>query len=131
MRNPTNHDATTIGQNSEFRYIQLEALNQNIEWDDLVDTVFPYYVKSDTGCQPLTVESMLRIYILLRHLELTPSEMEETLTQKEELRDFALMDLSRDTIPSADCITEFSSILFEESLMLKIEQALNGYQLNQ
>lgn len=116
---------------NERRFNQLDDLNQNIDWDELVDTIFPYYVKSNTQTMPLTVEGMLRTYILVRHFKLTPSQIVKALSQKQVLRDFVLMDDTRDDIPSADSITEFSSVLFEESLMKKIETALNSHTMNQ
>ncbi len=115
-----------INYNHDFRFIELQEIDQETDWDDLVDAIYPYYVKSKTSHILLTVESMLRIYILTRHFEMSPSGIEKALFQVDNLRDFALIDLDRDEIPSAACITEFSSLLFEQSLLIKIEDTLKA-----
>ena len=109
---------------SDFRCKELEELELETDWDDLVDAIYPYYVKSSTKHILLTVESMLRIHILLRHFEMSPSGIEKALHQVSLLRDFALIDMDSDEIPSAACITEFSSLLLEQSLEIKIENTL-------
>lgn len=103
---------------------QLNELEQTIHWDDLVETIYPHYVKSIINPTTLTVESMLRIYILGRHFEISPADLEKALLQIEFLREFTLIDLARDSIPNASSIRKFTSLFLEQSLAKKIEQEL-------
>lgn len=106
--------------NSHFK--SLHEIEQETDWDDLVNVIYLYYVKSKTKHIVLTIESMLRIYILSRYFEMSPSSIEKALLQKDILRDFALIDI--DEIPNKDSITDFSSLLFEQTIISKIECAL-------
>ncbi len=111
--------------NNEFCFKQLQELEQEIDWDDLVEAIFPHYVQSKISPILLTVESMLRIYILGHYFDLSPSGVKKALFQIDFLRDFALIDLDRVVIPKASCIANFNSLLVEKSLALKIEKALS------
>jgi IS5 family transposase len=110
-------------EKNNFRFKQLQDLEQEIEWDDLVEAIFPCYVASNIGHVLVTVESMLRIYFLQHRYDMSPSDVEDALFQLDVLREFALIDLDRDVIPNASCIADFNSLLVEKSLALKLEQA--------
>ncbi len=86
--------------NDDYCFKQLEELEQEIDWDDLVEAIFPHYVKSKIRPILLTVESMLRINILERYFDMSPLDIEKALFQNDVLRDFALIDLDRDVIPN-------------------------------
>ena len=116
--------------NNDFRFKQLQELEQEIDWDDLVEAIFPHYVKSKISHIMLTVESMLRINILARHFDMSPLGVEKALSEIDSLRDFALINLDQDEIPNASSIADFNSVLVEKSLALKIEQALSMQPIN-
>ena len=111
--------------NNDFCFKQLLELDQEIDWDDLVEAIFPHYVRSKASHILLTVESMLRIYILGRHFDMSPSDTEKSLFQVDVLREFALIDLHRDVIPNASCIADFNSLFEEKRLALKVKLAFN------
>ena len=111
--------------NNEFCFKQLQELEQEIDWDDLVEAIFPHYVKSKLEPILVTVESMLRINILGRYFDMSPASVKKALFQTKMLRQFALIDLDHDVMPNSSCIADFNSVLIEKSLVLKIEQALS------
>ncbi len=113
-------------KDDDFSFKRLQELEQETDWDSLVEAIFPFYVNSKISHVSVTVENMLRIYFILRFFEMTPSGVEKALNEIESLREFALIDIEKESIPDAASISEFISILFEESLMLKIERALKG-----
>ncbi len=116
---------TLSKSNNDFSFKQLLELEQKIDWDDLVEAIYPHYIQSKIRPILLTVESMLRINILERYFDMSPLNIEKALFQNDVLRNFALIDLDRDVIPNASCIADFNSVLIEKSLFLKIEQALS------
>ena len=116
---------TVSKSNNDFSFKQLLELEQKIDWDDLVEAIYPHYIQSKIRPILLTVESMLRINILERYFDMSPLNIEKALFQNDVLRNFALIDLDRDVIPNASCIADFNSVLIEKSLFLKIEQALS------
>ena len=111
--------------NNDLRLIQLQELEQKIDWDDLVEAIFPHYIQSNLSHISPTVESMLRINILGRHFGMSPSELEEAVSQVDALKEFVLIDSEFNEIPNAACIADFNSLCEEKSLALKIEQELN------
>lgn len=117
--------AKSIKYNNDFRLIRLQELEQEIDWDGFVEAIFPHYVRSKISPILLTIENMLRIYILGHYFDMSPSGVEKALFQIDVLREFALIDLERDVIPNATCIADFNTVLVEKSLALKIEQELS------
>ena len=106
---------------NNFRFKQLQDLEKEINWDDLVEAILPHYVATNIGRLLVTAESMLRVYFLQHRYGMTPSGVEEALFQVDVLREFSLIDLDSDVIPNASCIEDFNSLLVEKSLASKIE----------
>ena len=67
---------------------------------------------------------MIRIYILGRYFDMSPSALARALSQIEFFRNFALIDLDYGVLPSLSCIEGFNLILKEKKLKLKLEQAI-------
>ena len=110
--------------NDDFCFKQLQELELETDWDVLVETIYPHYVKSKIKPLSLTIESMLRIYILAHHFDMSPSRVKKALYQIDAFKEFALIDLDRDEIPDASRIAHFNSLLIEKSLARKVEKAL-------
>ncbi len=92
-----------------------------IKWDELVEAIFPDYIKSNIKPTTLTVEKILRIYILGRYFEMTPIGLEKALLQFDDFRDFALLDPSIDIIPNAESISKFYALFEDRNLTEKIK----------
>lgn len=110
---------------NNFRFKQLQDLEKEINWDDLVEAILPHYVATNIGRLLVTAESMLRVYFLQHRYGMTPSGVEEALFQVDVLREFSLIDLDSDVIPNASCIEDFNSLLVEKCLASKIEMEFN------
>jgi len=108
--------------NNYFQFKQLQELEQKIDWDDLVEAILPHYVKSKINPISLTIESMLRIYILGHYFDMSPSAVKKALIHVDFLTDFALIDLNNDEIPETSCIEDFNSVLVEKSVAIKLSK---------
>lgn len=108
---------------NNFRFKQLQDLEKEIPWKDLIEVVSPHYFDANIGRLLVSAESMLRVYFLQQQYGMSAVGVEEALFQVNELREFALINLDRDVIPNAACIEDFNSLLVEKSLSSKIEQA--------
>jgi hypothetical protein len=51
-------------ENKNYRFSHPNVLEKEINWDELVEAIFPHYVASEIKPLVLTIESMLRIYYL-------------------------------------------------------------------
>ena len=111
--------------NNKFHFSRNLDLEKQINWDGLVEVIFPHYVASNISPLLLTIETMLRIYYQQKLYSMSATEMEYALHQIDEIRDFALIDLACDAIPDALCIEEFNSLFLNKSLSSEIEQAFN------
>ena len=112
-------------ENKNYRFSHPHVLEKEINWDEVVEAIFPHYVASEIKPLVLTIESMLRIYYLQKLYNMSATEVEYVLYKIDVLREFALIDLDYEVIPNASCIEDFSSLLIDESLSLEIEQAFN------
>jgi len=80
---------------SKYRFKQLQEIDQEIQWDKLVEIIEPYYLASSIGRNLVSVESMLRIYFLQLRYGMAASGVEEALFQIEVLRKFAKIDIDK------------------------------------
>ena len=100
---------------SRFRFKQLREMENSVAWDELTKLVEPHYLSSDIGRNlVIPTETMIRIFFLQHCYMMTPAAIEEALFQVEELRNFALIDISKDLIPCQESIESFSSLVNEQ-----------------
>ena len=110
---------------NNFRFKQLQDLEKEVNWNELVEAILPHYEAANIGRLLVTAESMLRVYFLQHRYGMSAFGVEEALFQVDVFRVFSLIDLDSDVIPNASCIEDFNSLLVEKSLSSKIEQAFN------
>ena len=108
---------------NNFRFKQLQNIEKEIPWKDLIEVVSPHYFDANIGRLLVSAESMLRIYFLQLQYGMSAEGVERALFQVNEFREFALIDLDRGVIPNDSCIEDFNSLLVEKSLSSKIEPA--------
>ncbi len=105
---------------SKFRFMQLQELESRISWQGLVDLIEPDFLESNIGNNLISVETLIRIYFLQLRYGMNPSSIEEALFQIEVLRDFALIDMEKEVIPSETCIRRFNKLINENNLESEI-----------
>ncbi len=105
---------------SKYRFKQLQEIEQEISWDELVKVVEPYYLASGIGRNMVSAETMIRIFFLQQRYSMTASGVEEALFQIEVLRDFALININKDLIPNESSIESFNLLINEQRLKSKL-----------
>ena len=105
---------------SKYRFKQLQEIEQEISWDELVKVVEPYYMSSGIGRNMVSTETMIRIFFLQQRYSMTASGVEEALFQIEVLRDFALININKDLIPNESSIESFNLLINEQRLKSKL-----------
>lgn len=108
---------------SKYRFKQLQEIEDDVKWDELVETVEPHYLASNIGRNLITTESMLRIYFLQRRYGMSASNVEEALFQIDTLRDFSKISLDSGVIPHNSCIDSFETLIKENQLENLVEMA--------
>ncbi len=108
---------------SKYRFKQLQEIDNEVKWDELVEIVEPHYLASNIGRNLITTESMLRIYFLQRRYEMSASKVEEALFQIDALRDFSKISLDSGVIPHNSCIDSFETLIKENQLENLVEMA--------
>ena len=108
---------------SKYRFKQLQEIDQEIQWDKLVEIIEPYYLASSIGINLVSAESMLRIYFLQLRYGMVASGVEEALFQIEVLRKFAKIDIDKGVIPHESCIDLFKELVIENNLVELLEKA--------
>lgn len=110
---------------SKYRFKQLQEIDQEIQWDKLVEIIEPYYLASSIGRNLVSVESMLRIYFLQLRYGMAAAGVEEALFQIEVLRNFAKIDIDKGVIPHESCIDLFKELVIENNLVELLEKAFD------
>ncbi|WP_423908940.1 transposase [Candidatus Spongiihabitans sp.] len=83
-----------------------------IPWDGLSKAIEPRYPKLEgSGRGPVGMERMLRIHFMRHWLDLSGPGMEDVLYDLPGLRQFARIDLGRETAPDETTICKFRHIL--------------------
>ena len=125
LHSTTIYHAEENKEKKNYRFTQLQDLKKDINWDELVEATFPHYVASKISPLLLTIESMLRIFYLKKLYSMSATEAQYALLHIDEIREFALIDLDYDAIPSATSIEDFNSLFVNKSLSSEIQQAFN------
>jgi IS5 family transposase len=110
---------------TNFRFKQLQKLEQEIPWNNLVELISSHYHTSNICHRQVAVESMIRIYFLQLRYSMSASAIEGVLFQIEILRDFVLIDIETDVIPNASCIDSFHSLIFVNGMESEFKDTFN------
>lgn len=94
----------------------LAEMDQVIPWKRLIGLIEPHYKKPGCGCQPMDLETMLRIYFLQHWFDLSDPAAEDALYDSESMRRFVGVELGEDRIPDESTILRFRHLLEEHGL---------------
>lgn len=110
---------------SKFRFKQLQEIETEVLWDEVVELVKPHFMSSSIGQNLISLETMMRIYYLQYRYGMSPSGVEEALFQIAVLRDFALIDIDENVIPSELCIERFNQLIRTKELKARIVKSFD------
>jgi IS5 family transposase len=85
----------------------LAEMEQVVPWARLIERLRPLYPKGERGRPPIGLERMLRVYFLQQWYGLADAALEDALYDRQALRSFAGIELSRDLGPDATTVLHF------------------------
>ena len=95
----------------------LGEMNAVIPWRRLMALVEPYYSKQgESGGQPKSLETMLRIYFVQHWFDLSDPGAEEAIYDSESIRRFVGVELGEDEVPDESTILRFRHLLERHEL---------------
>lgn len=110
---------------AKYRFKQLQELEIEINWDDLLLVIEPHYQAFSVGRSPVSAETMIRIYFIQLRYGMNAAGAEEALFQIEVLREFALVKDNRGVIPDESSIKAFNRLVREQGYGAKFENAFD------
>lgn len=109
----------------KYRFKQLQELETEINWNDLLTDIEPHYQSFSVGRNPVSAETMIRIYFIQLRYGMNAAGAEEALFQIEVLREFALIKENRGVIPDESSIKAFNRLIREQGFGAKFEEAFD------
>ena len=95
----------------------LADMQRVVSWVRLIAAIEPLYPTSGrVGRQPIGVPGVLRMYCLQHWYGLADEALEYALYDRQTLRDFVGIDLSRESVPDATTLLKFSRLLLDNDL---------------
>ncbi len=89
----------------------LAQMEEVVPWAALVGLIEPHYPKGKRGRPPMGIEKMLRIYFLSQWYGLADEALEDAIYDSQAMRNFAGIDLSRESVPDATTLLHFRHLL--------------------
>ncbi len=89
----------------------LAEMEEVVPWADICALIEPFYPKPGNGRPPYGLDRMLRIYFLQQWFNLSDPGVEEALYDSATMRDFAGIDLGRESAPDETTICRFRHLL--------------------
>lgn len=105
----------------------LTQMNEVVPWSVLAAVIAPYYPKPGNGRPPIRLERMLKIYFLQHWFNLSDPAAEEALYDSFSMRQFAGIDLGKETAPDETTICKFRHLLERNNLGQKLFEEVAGY----
>jgi IS5 family transposase len=104
----------------------LREMDQVVPWVRLLQRIEPHYPKAGNGRQPMSLETMLRIYFLQQWFNLSDPAAEDALYDSESMRRFAGIELGDDAVPDETTILNFRRLLERHRLTEALFREVNA-----
>lgn len=104
----------------------LSEMDVVVPWAALLSVIEPHYPsKGRRGRQPMSLETMLRIYFMQQWYSLSDPAMEDALYEIESMRVFAKLDLADDAMPDETTILKFRHLLEKHGLTAQMMNVIS------
>jgi IS5 family transposase len=108
----------------------LDEMQRIVPWSRLIAVIEPLYPKSGRVGRPpigVPINKMLRMYCLQQWYGLADEALEDALYDSQALRDFAGIDLSRESVPDATTLLKFRRLLQDNALTRTLFDQINAH----
>ncbi|EQD50948.1 transposase IS4 family protein [mine drainage metagenome] len=103
----------------------LQEMDAVVPWDPLLRLIEPHDPKAGNGCQPMPLETMLRIYFREQWFSLSDPAAEDSLYDSESMRRFSGIELGDQAVPDETTILNFRRLLERQRLTGAIFTTVN------
>ena len=106
----------------------LDEMEQVVPWKAILASIEPHYpTRGRRGRQPISMESMLRIYLMQQWYAMSDPAMEDALYEIEPMRRFANLSLLDSGIPDETTILNFRHLLEKHELTSTMLEIINKH----
>jgi len=104
----------------------LNAMDAIIPWVDWVNIIKPYYYKNKRGRKPISIETMLRMYLMQIWFSLSDEGIEDSIYDSYAMRSFMHLDFTEQQVPDATTLLHFRHLLEKHKIGEKIFNDINA-----
>jgi len=109
------------------RDIFLQAMDDMIPWEKIIETVRPHYPPGNRGRPPRGLETMLRMYQLQSWYGLSDKGAEDAVYDSYAFRKFMKVDfVGADQVPDATTLGKFRRMMKDSGIAWQFSDALKG-----
>ena len=112
------------------RDVFLTTMEEIVPWAELCAFIEPHYPELGSGCPPVGLERMLRMYFVQQWFNLADAACEDALLDSTALRRFVGIDLGQERVPDATTLLKFRRLLEKnklgEALFAKVGEVLQA-----
>ena len=109
------------GKRGEF----LKRIDPIIPWEQLVDTVQPFYPSGKRGRPAKPLEVMIRMYFLQQWFGLSAAGLEDAAYDSYAFRKFIGVNFLEEQVPDADTLCRFKRLLRKHELDITINSVVD------
>ena len=103
----------------------LNSMEKIIPWVHWIGIIQPYYYNNKRGRKPISIEVMLRMYLMQNWFNLSDEGMEEAIYDSYAMRSFLKINFIDEQVPDATTLLKFRHLLEKHHIGEKIFQDVN------
>ena len=103
----------------------LNSMDKIIPWAHWIGIIQPYYYNNKRGRKPISIEVMLRMYLMQNWFNLSDEGMEEAIYDSYAMRSFLKINFIDEQVPDATTLLKFRHLLEKHHIGEKIFQDVN------
>ena len=89
----------------------LNSMDKIIPWAHWIGIIQPYYYNNKRGRKPISIEVMLRMYLMQNWFNLSDEGMEEAIYDSYAMRSFLKINFIDEQVPDATTLLKFRHLL--------------------
>ena len=104
----------------------LREMDRIVPWEDCVRCVQAVYPKGERGRKPISVETMLRMYLLQTWFNASAKGIEEAIYDSFAMKQFMRIRFDAEQVPDATTLRKFRKLLEKNGLQNQILQLVHS-----
>lgn len=104
----------------------LKSMDELIPWQDWVNIILPYYPSNKRGRRPISIETMLRMYLMQNWFGLSDEGVEDAIYDSYAMKAFLGINFMCEQVPDATTLLKFRHLLEKNNIASKIFDDINN-----